>query len=239
MAVSLRSVTLTAVVAAALVGFGCGGDDGGPETTPAPTSPAAGRVTPGNFTPAPTAVPFDDERVLEILDQHGLQIFLAQLWDAIEANDAQFLIDHTHFAEYECQSLSGLPAEPEECYGAPGHTLPAISAGAWQSDGGYWSEATYSAAIRDGLTGPDAADASVYTIGQMTLGDDQSPDAVDVVVAGLGGLLNREPPEGFAMSLAITERDGAFVITEFDWATTELVPDFYEWWTEGLTIKTY
>ncbi len=234
--VSLRSVTLAAVVAAALVAFGCADDDGGPETPGETSLPAASQTV--SPTPAATGVSSDDERLLEILNlgDFELAIFLALLWEAVEENDAQFLIAHTHFAEYECQSLSGFPAEPEECYGSPGHTLPAISSGAWQSDGGYWSEVTYAAAIRDVLSGPDADDASVYTIGQMTLGDDESPDAVDVVVAGLGSLLDREPPEGFAMSLAIAERDGEFVITEFDWAKTELVPDFYEWWTDDFEI---
>ena len=162
----------------------------------------------------------------------GLLSFLSDLDEAVEQNDAQFLIDRTHFAEYECQSRSGFPAEPEECYGAHGHTLPAINSGVWQSEGGYWSEATYAAAISDRLIGPDAEDAIMYAIGQMVLGDDESPDVADVVVAGLGSLGDLEPLEGMAMSLEIAERGGKWAITGFSGANTELVPDFYEWWVE-------
>lgn len=213
---------------AVLVAFGCGDDDGGPET-PTETSPATTSQT-VSPTPAQTAVPPTDQRAQEMLDQPGLASFLGDLSDAIETNDVQFVIDHTHFAEYECQNAGGLPSGPEECFGAPDLTLPAISAGAWQSEGAYWSEATYAAAIRDALVGTDADDARMYAIGQMTLGDAESPDVADVVVAGLGGFADQEPPEGFAMSLAIAERDGEWAITEFDSANTTLVPDFYEWW---------
>ena len=228
-------MALGAVIAIAIVAFGCADDDG--PGTPAASTPAEATATPSepataSPAPQPTAVTTADERVQEILAQPGLVAFLSDLEDAIEANDVQFVIDHTHFAQYECQSLSGFPAEPEECYGAPGHTLPAVSYGAWQSEGGYWAEAIYDAAIRDRLTGPDAEDARMYAIGQMVLGDDESPDTADVVVASLGSLGDQEPFEGMAMSLAIAERDGTWTITEFDSAITTLVPYFYEWWVE-------
>ena len=228
--VSLRSVTLAAVVATAVVAFGCGDDADGPEA-PAATTPTSELVTPSP-TPAATAVSPTDERLQEILDAPGLLAFLSDLEDAIEANDVQFVIDHTHFAAYECQSTSGFPAEPDECWGAPGHTLPAISYGFWQSEGGYWTEATYEAAISDRLTGPDAEDARMHAIGQTSLGDDQSPDVADVLIAGLGSLGDLEPFEGMAMSLEIAERGGEWAITRFSGANTELVPDFYDWWVE-------
>lgn len=226
--ISLRIAILVAVLTTALVAFGCGDNDGGLEA-PAGTSPATTSQT-VSPTPARTAVAADDERLQEMLAQPGLVAFLSDLQDAIEANDVQFVIDNTHFAEYQCQSLSGFPADPEECHGAPGLTLPAVTVGAWQSEGGYWSEATYAAAIRDALSGTDADDARMYAIGQMTLGDAESPDVADVIVAGLGGLANQDVPEGFAMSLAVAERDGEWAITEFNWAKTELIPDFYGWW---------
>ncbi len=228
--ISLRSVILAAVVAAAVVAFGCGDDTDGPET-PASTTPTSELVTPSP-TPAPTAVSPTDERLEEILDAPGLLSFLSDLEDAIEANDVQFVIDHTHFAEYECQSTSGFPAEPEECYGAPGHTLPAVSYGIWQSEGGYMSEATYEMEISDRLTGADADGARMYAIGQMVLGDDESPDVADVVVADLGSLGDLEPFEGMAMSLEIAERGGEWAITRFSGANTGLVPNFYDWWVE-------
>lgn len=223
-------MTLAAVVATTVVAFGCGDDTDGPET-PAATTPTSELVTPSP-TPTPTAVSATDERLQEILDAPGLLSFLSDLEDAIEANDVQFLINHTHFAEYECQSLSGFPAEPEECYGAPGRTLLASSHGAWQSEGGYWTEATYEAALRDRLTGADAEGARMYAIGQLRFGDDESPDVVDVVVAGLGGGSGLLPVEGIAMSLAIAELGGEWAIARSSWARTELVPDFYEWWVE-------
>lgn len=227
--VSLRSVTLAAVVATAVVAFGCG-DDAGPET-PAATTPTSELVT-SSPTPAPTAISATDERLQEIFDAPGLLSFLSDLEDAIEANDVQFLIDHTHFAEYECQSLSGFPAEPEECFGAPGHSLPVVGYSFWTSEGGYWTEATYEAAISDRLTGPDAENARMYAIGQIVLGDDESPDVADVVVAGLGSLADLEPFAGTAMSLEIAGRGGEWAITRFSGANTELVPDFYDWWVE-------
>ena len=228
--VSLRSVALAAVVTAALVAFGCADDDGGPET-PGETSPPAASQTAGP-TPSPTAVPPTDERLQEISDAPGLLSFLSDLEEAIEVNDVQFVIDHTYSAEYKCQDLSGFPSEPEECSGAPGRTLPAVSYGAWQSEGGYWTEAIYDAVVRDLLTGPDAGDARIYAIGQMTLDDAESPDVADVVVVGLGGLSALQPVEDSAISLAIAERGGEWAITKFSLAKTKLVPDFYEWWVE-------
>jgi len=227
MATSLRSVTLAAVVAITVIAFACTDDDGGTET-PAASTPA--ETTTASPTSAPTAVPPTDERLQEILDAPGLLSFLSELDDAIEANDAQFVIAHTHFAEYVCQNLSGFPAEPEECHGAPGRTLPVVSYGIWQSEGGYMSEATYEMEISDRLTGDDAAGAAMYAVGQMTLGDAESPDVADIVVAGLGGLRDRAPVEGMAMSLEIAERGGEWAITRFSAANTGLVPDFYEWW---------
>ena len=228
--VSLRSVTFAAVVFTGLVAFGCG-DDTNERETPAATTPTSELVTPSP-SPAPTAVSPTDERLQEILEAPGLLSFLSDLEDAIEANDVQFLIDHTHFVEYTCQSTSGFPAEPEGCWGAPGHTLPALSVGFWQSEGGYWTEAAYEAAISDRLTGPDAEGSRMYAIGQMVLGDDESPDVADVVVAGLGSLGDLEPFEGMAMSLEIAERGGEWAITSFSGANTGLVPDFYDWWVE-------
>ena len=232
---SLRSITLAAVVATAAIALGCGNDTNVPEA-PAATTPTSELVTPSQ-APAPTAVSPTDERLQEILDAPRLLAFLSDLEDAIEANDVQFVIDHTHFAEYECQSTSGFPTEPEGCWDAPGHTVPAISYAFWQSEGGYWTEATYEAAISDRLTGPDADDARMYAIGQIALGDDQSPDMANVVVAGLGSLGDLEPFEGMAMSLEIAERGGEWAITRFSGANTELVPDFYDWWIdwEGFT----
>ncbi len=232
MAATARHLTLAAVMATALLAFGCGDDDSAPET-PAASTPAEATATPSEPAtaspePQPTAVTAADERVQEILAQPGLVAFLGDLRDAVEANDVQSVIDNTYFAEYECQSPSGFP--PEECYEAPGLTLPALSYGIWQSEGGYMSEATYEAEIRDWLTGDDAAAAAMYAVGQMTLGDDQSPDVADAVVAGLGGLRGHEPSAGTAMSLAIAERDGRWMITEVDSANTDSVPHFYEWW---------
>ena len=224
MAAIIRHLTLAAVIAAALVAFGCGDDDGGPETPGASSSQAA------TSTAAGTAVPPTDERLQEILEQPGLLQFLRDLEDAIEANDVQFLLDRTHFAEYECQSTGGFPAEPEECWGEPGLTVLAVGYSFWQSEGGYWTKAAHEEVIRDRLTGPDADGAGMYAIGQMTLGDEESPDVADVVIDGVGGLEDLEPTDGMAMSLEIAERDGEWVITEFAGANTALVPDFYDWW---------
>lgn len=221
--ISLR-LTFAALSVAVLASFGCGDDES--TATPVASTPAA-TASPA---PQPTAVPPDDERVQEIIAQPGLVGFLSDLEDAIEANDVQFLLDNTRFTEYECEFRSGFPAEPEECQGNPGLKLSAIGYGIWQSEGGYWSEATYEMEISDRLTGDDAGGAKMCAIGQMTLGDEQSPDVADVVITGLGGLRELDPVEGHAMSLAIAEDDEGWVITEFDSALTAFVPDFYEWW---------
>ncbi len=225
-----RSLAFAAIIAAALVAFGCSDDDGGSATpTETETETAAASQT-DSLTPAQTAVPPTDERLQGMLAETGLLGFLGDLEDAIEANDVQFLIDHTHFAQYECGSTGGFPAEPEECFGNPGLALPVITYGIWQSEGGYMSEASLEAEISDRLTGDDADDARMYAVGQMTLGDAESPDVADVVVAGLGGFRDMAPVEGTAMSLAIAERDGRWMITEVDSANTDFAPHFYEWW---------
>lgn len=220
----VRLLPYVALAALTLTAFACSGDDDADPGTGTP--PADGKQT----TPARTAVASDDERLQLMLADPGLSTFFSELDQAIEANDVQFLLDHTYFAEYECQSLSGFPAEPEECFGNPGVKLPIITYGIWQSEGGYMSEANLEAEISDWLTGDDADDARMYAVGQMTLGDAESPDVADVVITGLGGFRDMAPVEGTAMSLAIAERDGRWMITEVDSANTDFVPHFYEWW---------
>ncbi len=89
-----------------------------------------------------------------------------------------------HFRDYECTFTSGLPAEPQECHGSPGKIVQVISLGAWQSDGGFITSADMRDVLEQQLLDHTADDARLATIGQMTLGDDQEPDAADVLITG-------------------------------------------------------
>lgn len=232
MTISPRSVAFIAALTAALLVLGCGDDDAGaPSDTNEATDAATGTVTiTPEPTPGPTGVPASDERFQALLDEPGLVDFLRRLEAAVEENDADFVIDRTDFADYECVDSAGVPTEPPECEGQPGREVPAIRVSAWQSEGGYWGTASYEALIRELLTGEDADGAGMHALGQITLDDAEFPDVADAVIDGIGGIGELPARAEFAISLAIAERDGEWAITELSTANTGLINDFFEWW---------
>jgi len=214
-------MSLVLIAATVLLGTGCG-DEG--------TNNPSGSATPAPATSAPA-----EPRLAAIFAQPGLADFLHTLGSAVDANDIQFLIDNTRFVDVDCDATIAELDGPLECAGAAeGENVPSITWGIWQSEGGYLSQRNYETFVTNsiGLPGGDAA--RMYAAGQMTLGDDTSPDSIDVVVSGVASLNPRSSsgparPEP-AISLAIAQTEHGWRITEVDSAIVEFVPEFYEWW---------
>jgi hypothetical protein len=219
----MRMSLILAAATVLLGGAGCGG-----EGTNTPSG--SGSTTPALATSAPA-----DRRLAEIFAQPGLADFLHTLGSAVDANDIQFFTDNTRFVDVDCDATIAELDGPLECAGAAeGETVPSITWGIWQSEGGYLSQRNYETFVTNSIGLPSGENASMYAAGQMTLGDDTSPDAIDVVVSGVASLSPR-PSSGPALpepaiSLAIAQTEHGWQITEVDSAIVEFVPEFYEWW---------
>jgi hypothetical protein len=234
-------LVVAAAAALLLALAACGDDDGEIVDEPSLSGLSTTPADPESTAPTPTATAGrtaslpEDPRLQAILAEPSLVTFLVELAASVEANDVDWLVEHMHFADYECTFTSGLPAEPDECHGSPGRVVQVIGTGAWQSDGAYFTAGDMRELLEQQLLDASAHGATLDTIGQMSLGDEQEPDVADVLITGTkdSGLAGVE----HALSFAIASVDGAWAVTEVDRAIVEFVPEFYDWWVSWDEIE--
>jgi hypothetical protein len=223
-------IALTASLALLLV-TACDDDD---DATPTPTSTiSVTAASTASHTPTeqPTASPLgaDSPEVQQTLALPGLVDFLREFELAVDGEDAEWFVDHTHFETVICPSLASNETPPPLCSGiAPPPSGPGIMMGAWNSEGSMVTEDYYVSQLRS----QPPRTVQMYAIGHQQYGLELGPSEVGIVVVNPGLVTPLPTPFGGESVTAyrVDQIDGEWNIVGVDGGLEGLVPYFFDWY---------